>query len=90
MTIGALRLAGMQFADVGARIRIGDGNLALENARANLYGGRFDGSFRVRASGDEPGLALAGKAVDLDLATLIEAGDESGFLYLIVPIRLKV
>lgn len=73
MTIGALRLAGMQFADVGARILIGDGNLALENARARLYGGRFDGSFRVRASGDEPGLALAGKAADVDLATLIEA-----------------
>jgi AsmA protein len=73
MTVGALGLAGMQFADVGARIVIGDGNLALENARARLYGGRFDGSFRVRAAGDAPGLALTGKATDLELASLIEA-----------------
>ena len=34
MQVGALKLAGMQFADVGSRIVIGGGDLKLENARA--------------------------------------------------------
>ena len=34
MQVGSLKLAGMQFADVGSRILIGSGDLKLENARA--------------------------------------------------------
>ncbi len=62
MHVGTLKLAGMQFADVGSRIVIGDGDLKLENARAQLYGGTFAGNFHVRAAGDDPGLALDGRA----------------------------
>ncbi len=60
MQVGSLKLAGIQFADVGGRIVIGGGDLAVENARASLYGGTFAGNFRVHAAGDDPGLALDG------------------------------
>jgi AsmA protein len=73
MRIGTLRLAGMLFEDVGSRVVIGNGDATLENARARLYGGEFAGNFRVRAAGNEPGLALDGKASGLQLQPLIEA-----------------
>jgi AsmA protein len=73
MQIADLRLAGMQFSDVGSRIMIGNGDAKLENARARLYGGSFAGNFHVRAAGDKPGLALDGKASGLQLQPLIEA-----------------
>src|SRR6185503_13667510 len=58
MNVGSLKLAGMQFNDVGGHIVIGGGDLAVENARAKLYGGTFAGNFRVHAAGNDPGLAL--------------------------------
>jgi uncharacterized protein involved in outer membrane biogenesis len=73
MQIGALKLAGMQFSDVGSRILIGGGDLKLENARARLYGGSFAGNFHVRAAGSDPGLALDGRASGLELEPLIAA-----------------
>jgi AsmA protein len=81
MEVGSLKLAGMQFADVGGRIVIGSGDLAVENARASLYGGTFAGNFRVRAAGDDPGLALDGRANSLALEPLIAAltGGEPNF-----------
>jgi AsmA protein len=81
MRVGSLKLAGMQFADVGGRIVIGGGDLAIENARASLYGGTFAGAFRVHAAGDDPGLALEGRASNLDLEPLIAAltGEEPNF-----------
>ena len=81
MQVGSLKLAGMQFADVGSRIVIGRGDLTLENARASLYGGTFAGNFHVRAAGTEPGLALEGRASGLMLEPLIAAltGDEPNF-----------
>jgi AsmA protein len=71
MHIGALKLAGMQFADVGGRILIGNGDLKLENARAQLYGGTFAGNFHVRAAGNDPGLALDGRASGIALEPLL-------------------
>jgi AsmA protein len=73
MQIGDLRLAGMQFASVGTRVVIGGGNAKLENARAKLYGGEFNGNFFVQAAGKEPGLNLDGKATGLQLQPIIEA-----------------
>jgi AsmA protein len=71
--VGDLRLAGLQFADVGTRIVLGSGNAELQNARAHLYGGDFAGSLKVHAAGDKPGLALSGKATGLQLEPLIHA-----------------
>jgi AsmA protein len=71
----------MQFNDVGGRIVIGGGDLAVENARTNLYGGTFAGNFRVRAAGGDPGLALDGRASGIQLEPLIAAltGGEPNF-----------
>jgi uncharacterized protein involved in outer membrane biogenesis len=81
MQVGSLKLAGMQFADVGSRISIGNGDLKLENARARLYGGTFAGNFEVHAAGNEPGLALDGRASGIALEPLIAAltGGEPSF-----------
>jgi uncharacterized protein involved in outer membrane biogenesis len=73
VTVSDLRLAGLQFANVGTRIVLGGGNAELQNARAHLYGGDFVGSLKVRAAGDKPGLALSGKATGLQLEPLIRA-----------------
>jgi AsmA protein len=81
MRVGSLKLAGMQFSDVGGRIVIGGGDLAVENARTNLYGGTFAGNFRVHAAGNDPGLALDGRASGIELEPLIAAltGEEPNF-----------
>src|SRR5882672_111285 len=73
MQIGDLHLAGMQFQSVGSRILLGGGDAKLENARAKLYGGDFNGNFFVHAAGKEPGLNLDGKATGLQLQPIIEA-----------------
>jgi len=73
MEVGSLKLAGIQFADVGGRIVIGGGDLAVESARASLYGGTFAGNFRVHAAGDDSGLALDGRAANIALEPLIAA-----------------
>jgi AsmA protein len=73
VNVGDLRLAGLQFANVGTRIVLGSGNAELQNARAHLYGGDFAGSLKVHAAGDKPGLALSGKATGLQLEPLIRA-----------------
>jgi AsmA protein len=73
MRLGRLGLAGMQFSDVSGRIAIAEGDMKLDNLRAQLYGGMFVGNFNVRAAGSEPGLALDGSATNLDLSPLISA-----------------
>jgi len=73
MQIADLRLAGLQFSDVGSRIVIGNGDAKLEGARARLYGGTFAGNFLVHATGNAPGLALDGKASGLQLQPMIQA-----------------
>lgn len=73
VNVGDLRLAGLQFANVGTRIVLGQGNAELQNARAHLYGGDFAGTLKVHAAGDKPGLALSGKATGLQLEPLIRA-----------------
>ena len=71
--VGDLKLAGLQFQEVGTRIVLAQGNAQLQNARAHLYGGDFTGNLSVRAAGDKPGLALSGKATGLQLEPLIQA-----------------
>ncbi len=81
MRVGSLKLAGLQFTEVGGRIVIGGGNLAVENARTNLYGGTFAGNFRIRAAGDDPGLTLDGRASGIAIEPLLAnlTGEESSF-----------
>ncbi len=79
--VADLKLAGLQFAGVGTRIVLAEGNAKLENARARLYGGEFNGSFNARAAGDKPGLALEGHASGLALSPVIQAltGEPANF-----------
>jgi AsmA protein len=71
--VGQLRLAGLDFQEVATGITLGDGNAKLDSARAELYGGEFDGSFHATTSGAQPGLRLQGRANGLQLQPLIEA-----------------
>lgn len=72
VTVGELRLAGLDFADVSTGISIGDGRGSLSPARARLYGGEFDGAFEVDTT-EAPSLRLTGRASSLRLEPLIVA-----------------
>jgi AsmA protein len=72
VSVNQMRLAGLDFADVATGIAVGGGRASLDGARANLYGGTFEGSFQADTSG-EPGLRLAGRATSLNLEPLITA-----------------
>jgi uncharacterized protein involved in outer membrane biogenesis len=73
VSVGQLRLAGLDFQDVATGIETGDGQGKLDSASAKLYGGEFAGSFHVQAAGEEPGLTLTGKATNLTLEPMIIA-----------------
>jgi AsmA protein len=80
VSVGGLRLAGMDFSNVRTSMVVGEGRMSLDSAHAELYGGTFDGSFRVDASGDLPGMSLRGTASRLALAPLITAlADSASF-----------
>jgi AsmA protein len=79
--VGELELAGLKFAQVGTEIVIGDRSAALNGAKADLYGGRFEGSLTVDGRAETPGLALNGRATGLALEPLIQAltAEEANF-----------
>lgn len=69
--IGDLTIAGLEFEQVATRIELGRGVARLDDARALLYGGRFDGAFAIDSSGALPRMSLSGRAEGIDLAPLI-------------------
>ena len=71
--VGRLQLAGMRFADVSTGIQTGGGRAQLSDARAALYGGRFEGALSVDASSSKPTMRLAGNATDIALQPLLVA-----------------
>ena len=71
--VGDLTLAGMSFQNVLTPIILGEGRAELSPARADLYGGEFEGSVSVDTTGEQPSLSLSGQAIDLELSPLIEA-----------------
>ncbi len=71
--VGRLQLAGLRFADVSTRIQTGDGRAELSDARAALYGGRFEGLLRVDGRSAKPTMSLAGNATDIALGPLLVA-----------------
>jgi uncharacterized protein involved in outer membrane biogenesis len=71
--VGRLQLAGLRFADVSTRIQTGDGRAELSDARAALYGGRFEGALSVDARPAKPTMSLAGNATDIALGPLLVA-----------------
>ncbi|MGB7216755.1 MAG: AsmA family protein, partial [Gammaproteobacteria bacterium] len=72
VTVGELRLAGLNFAQVSTALSVGNGRASIGPAKARLYGGEFDGTLHVDTT-SEPGLRLTGRATSLDLEPLITA-----------------
>ncbi len=72
VTVGRLRLAGLLFTEVSTGIEVGGGRASLSPARAQLYGGEFDGALHVDTT-SEPGMRLVGRATSLRLEPLITA-----------------
>lgn len=73
VNVALLRIAQMNFQNVATDIAVGSGRMILESARADLYGGDFEGAFRVDTTTEEPSLTLQGRARELDLEPLIRA-----------------
>ncbi len=71
--VGKLKLANLDLDEVATNVAVGNGEARLSKAGAKLYGGRFDGSFEVKAAGKQPGLTLEGRGKSLELAPLITA-----------------
>jgi len=55
---GELVVSTLRLADVAAQVRAADGVLHLDPLTASLYGGRYDGSVVIDATGAEPTLTL--------------------------------
>jgi AsmA protein len=73
VAVGDLTLAQMSFQNVATQMIVGDGRMSLDSARAELYGGSFNGAFQADATGEEPSLKLQGRAAGLALEPLIRA-----------------
>jgi AsmA protein len=73
ISVGELRLAGMDFSNVATSLIVGGGRMLLDSAHADLYGGTFDGRFHADASGDTATMLLQGNARSLALQPLITA-----------------
>ncbi len=71
--VGDLTLAGLSFQNVSTPIILGEGRAGLTPARADLYGGAFEGGVSVDATGELPSLAITGQAIGLELAPLVAA-----------------
>ena len=68
-----LTLAGLSFQNVSTPIVLGAGRAELAPARAEIYGGEFEGGFNVDTTGELPSLGLSGQAIDLELEPLVAA-----------------
>ena len=73
VSVGALRMAGMDFSNVATSLVVGQGRMLIDSAHADLYGGSFDGRFHVDASGAVPTMLLQGNTAGLQLTPLITA-----------------
>ncbi len=78
VAVGRLRIGGLDLAAVATELTVGEGLGIIDSARAELYGGDFQGGVRLDARGGIPELSLDGTAVSLQLDPLLEAiRDES-------------
>jgi AsmA protein len=72
-SVGDLKLAGLAFQQVTTALDFGDGLARLDSARANLYGGRFEGALAVDTSGATPSMSLKGRAENIALEAFLTA-----------------
>ncbi len=72
-SVGDLRIAGMALENVGATLTADSGHGIVENVRATLYGGEFQGRVELDASGDDARLIIDGTMTTLELEPLLAA-----------------
>ena len=72
-SVGDLRVAGMALENVGATLMADNGHGIVENVRATLYGGEFQGRVELDASSEDARLALDGTMTTLELEPLLAA-----------------
>jgi AsmA protein len=70
-SVGALRVAGLDLANVGAELTANDGHGVADSMRASLYGGEFQGRVELDARAEEPRLAVDGTMTTLSLEPLL-------------------
>ncbi len=68
-----LTLAGLRFSDASALLAIGNGVGTIDSARAELYGGDFEGDMELDARGGLQQLTLNGTAVGIQLEPFLVA-----------------
>jgi uncharacterized protein involved in outer membrane biogenesis len=78
VSVGSLRIGGLDLESVTTELAVGDGLGIIDSARADLYGGDFEGGVQFDARGGVPELSLNGTVVSLQLDPLLGAiRDES-------------
>jgi len=69
--VGELRVAGLRLENVGASLSAGDSRGVIEQARARLYGGEFQGRVELDATAELPRLAVDGTVTELAIEPLL-------------------
>ena len=73
ISVGNLRLAGMQLSKMSTLLAIHDGVGTIDSAHAELYGGDFEGTVELDARGGVPQLTLNGTVVGVQLDPILVA-----------------
>jgi len=71
ITVGALKIAGLDLERVAASIDVNDGLGVVDSASASLYGGSFQGRVELDGRGEQPRLALDGTATTIGIEPLL-------------------
>jgi uncharacterized protein involved in outer membrane biogenesis len=72
-SVGDLRVAGMALENVGATLTADNGHGIVDDVRATLYGGEFQGRVELDASSEDARLVLDGTMTTLELEPLLAA-----------------
>ncbi|MEX0619305.1 MAG: AsmA family protein [Pseudohongiellaceae bacterium] len=72
ITLAALSVAGMTFADFAATMNAADGEVSLSPLRTQLYEGAFDGAARLSVSGEVPEVTLEVNLLEVAVEPLLQ------------------
>ena len=79
-SVGNLIIGGMEFAQLAADVAFGNGRAALSSVQTQLYGGEFEGSLTIDATGESSEAHLTGNASEVEIQPLLEAILGSAYL----------
>ena len=72
LKIGKMTLVGLKSSDVSVGIKAAAGDIRVKPARANLYGGTYNGDIRLDASGAVPALSLNERLEGVQFGPFVE------------------